>query len=197
MIAPYWNRERRTCILVERTKDFVKYIPLEVATGLEVERIKAEEFDRQYSLMVNYPEVKACRLYVDYSQTIGATKEALDFLGKLIEITDKEYKMATTKKNAAASKSAADKAAKAPTKKSEGQVKKEPVSKPVKPAKTEGKKPSAAQMFQDLIMAGKLTDDQIFEKVQAEFGLEDKKRAYVNWYRNNLRKQGKNPPDAK
>ena len=52
MIAPYWNRERRTCILVERTKDFVKYIPLEVATGLEVERIKAEEFDRQYSLMV-------------------------------------------------------------------------------------------------------------------------------------------------
>ena len=56
---------------------------------------------------------------------------------------------------------------------------------------------SAAQMFQDLIMAGKLTDDQIFEKVQAEFGLDEKKRGYVKWYRNHLKKQGQNPPEAK
>jgi len=52
-------------------------------------------------------------------------------------------------------------------------------------------------MFQDLIMAGKLTDDQIFEKVQAEFGLDEKKRGYVKWYRNHLKKQGANPPEAK
>jgi hypothetical protein len=197
MIAPYWNRERRTCIVVERTTEVVKYIPLEVAIGLEVEQMKAAEFDRQYTLMVNYPEVKACRLYVDYSQTIGATKEALDFLGKLIEITDKEYKMATTKKNAAAVKSATTKASKPVEKETKTKATKPAPAKAAKPTKSADKKPSAAQMFQDLIMAGKLTDDQIFEQVQAEFGLDEKKRAYVKWYRNNLRKQGKNPPDAK
>jgi len=198
MIAPYWDRERRTCIVVHRTDDLVKYIPLEVAIGLEVLQMKAKEFDQKFSLMVNYSAEKACRLYTDYAQTIGATKEALDFLGKLIEITEKEYKMATTKKNAAAVKSVPTKKASAAPKeaKASSPAKEKPVA-TAKPAKSAGKKPSAAQMFQDLIMEGKLTDDQIFEKVQAEFGLDEKKRAYVKWYRNNLRKQGKTPPDAK
>jgi hypothetical protein len=198
MIAPYWDRERRTCIVVHRTDSLVKYIPLEVAIGLEVLQMKATEFDQKFSLMVNYSAEKACRLYASYAQTIGATKEALDFLGKLIEITDKEYTMATTKKNAAAVKSVPAKKASAVSKEpTAGSTPKEKPAKAVQAAKGAGKKPSAAQMFQDLIMEGKLTDDQIFEKVQAEFGLDEKKRAYVKWYRNNLRKQGKNPPDAK
>jgi hypothetical protein len=56
---------------------------------------------------------------------------------------------------------------------------------------------SAAAMFTDLIMAGTLTDDKIFEKVQAKFGLSDDKRKYVAWYRNKLTKDGKKPPAAK
>lgn len=59
------------------------------------------------------------------------------------------------------------------------------------------RKPSAASRFCELIMEGKKTDDQIFETVQKEFGLDDGKRSYVGWYRNKLRKDGKNPPDAK
>jgi|WetSurMetagenome_2_1015567.scaffolds.fasta_scaffold187115_1 hypothetical protein len=66
-----------------------------------------------------------------------------------------------------------------------------------KPASTKEKKPSASQMFCDLIMAGKLTDDQIFTKVQDAFGLDDKKKGYVKWYRANLIKQGKKVPAAK
>lgn len=198
MIAPYWDRERRTCIVVHRTESLVKYIPLEVAIGLEVLQMKATEFDQKFTQMVNYSAEKACRLYASYAQTIGATKEALDFLGKLIEITDKEYKMATTKKNAAAVKSVPAKKVSAVSKEAKPKTTENKKSvQAAKPAKSGVKKPSAAQMFQDLIMKGKLTDDQIFEKVQAEFGLDDKKRAYVNWYRNNLRKQGKTPPDAK
>ena len=46
-------------------------------------------------------------------------------------------------------------------------------------------------------MAGKLTDDQIFSKVQDQYGLEDNKRSYVTWYRNDLTKKGMNPPAAK
>lgn len=59
------------------------------------------------------------------------------------------------------------------------------------------KKPSAASRFCDLIMEGKLADDKIFATVQKEFGLDDSKKSYVGWYRNKLRKDGKNPPEAK
>ena len=56
---------------------------------------------------------------------------------------------------------------------------------------------SAATMFKSLIMEGKLTDDQIFANVADKFGLDEKKRTYVAWYRNYLTKQGENPPAAK
>lgn len=66
------------------------------------------------------------------------------------------------------------------------------------PEKTEKTaRPSAAARFKELIMAGKLTDDQIFDKVAQEFGLDDSKRNYVGWYRNALRKEGASPPDPK
>jgi hypothetical protein len=64
-------------------------------------------------------------------------------------------------------------------------------------ASTGEKKPRAAGRFQDLIMEGKLTDGEIFKVVQKEFGLSDDKRYYVSWYRNYLRRQGKNPPAPK
>jgi len=56
---------------------------------------------------------------------------------------------------------------------------------------------TAAKMFQDLIMEGKLTDEKIFEKVAAKYNLDDNKRSYVKWYRNYLTKRGQNPPPAK
>lgn len=62
------------------------------------------------------------------------------------------------------------------------------------PAAPKVRKPSASSMFCELIMAGELTDDEIFAKVQAAFGLDDGKKSYTKWYRNDLRKKGKNPP---
>jgi hypothetical protein len=59
------------------------------------------------------------------------------------------------------------------------------------------KRETAAALFCDLIMAGNLTDDKIFAKVKDKFGLDDKKRSYVAWYRNKLKKDGKKPPEAK
>lgn len=85
--------------------------------------------------------------------------------------SDEEIEMAAKKKAAKAKKG----------------VKKEPGA----------KRESAAQMFQDLIMAGNLTDDKIFAKVKDKFKLDDKKRSYVAWYRNKLVKDGKKPPAAK
>ncbi len=64
------------------------------------------------------------------------------------------------------------------------------------PAAPKVRKPSASALFAELIMAGVLTDDQIFAQVQAAFGLSDDKKSYTKWYRNDLRKKGKNPPAA-
>lgn len=206
-IMPCHDHNRRTCIQVERSAGLVKFIPLDIILGLEVHSTSADSFDQRFTPMEGYPVEKACQLFVNYSQTLGATKEAMEYLGQVINVSKQELEMATAKKQTAAEKPAAAKAAKPATKKptpKTAEVKagrravdpvvKKPVSKPAKPGE---KKPSAAQMFQDLIMAGKLTDDQIFEKVQAEFGLDEKKRGYVKWYRNHLKKQGQNPPEAK
>lgn len=92
----------------------------------------------------------------------------------LHEPTDEEIDMATKKKAAKAKKSAAKER-----------------------TKTGEKRETAAAMFQELIMAGSLTDDKIFAKVKDKFGLDDKKRSYVAWYRNKLIKDGKKPPAAK
>lgn len=200
-IIPCYDRQRRTCIQVERIGAHVKYIPLDVNEGLQVLTATANEFDQRYEPMVNYPAEKACQLFLNYSQTIGATKEALGYLGQIVNVSKQEADMATTKKTAATEKAAATKTAAKKAAPAKPAAKPAPVkaTKPAaKPAaKTGEKKISAAQMFQDLIMQGKLTDDQIFEKVQAQFGLDEKKRGYVKWYRNHLKKQGANPPEAK
>jgi len=87
-----------------------------------------------------------------------------------------------------------------PTEKEIEMAKARAKAKAAKQAKKTGEKvprESAAQMFKDLIMAGKLTDDQIFATVKKKFGLDDKKRSYVAWYRNQLSKDGQKPPAAK
>ena len=203
-VMPCHDHNRRTCIQVERSAGLVKFIPLDIILGLEVHSTSADSFDQRFTPMEGYPAEKACQLFVNYSQTLGATKEAMEYLGQVINVSKQELEMATAKKQTTAEKPAAAKAAKPAAKKpaakttevKAGRRAVDPVVK-VKPAKAGEKKPSAAQMFQDLIMAGKLTDDQIFEKVQAEFGLDEKKRGYVKWYRNHLKKQGQNPPEAK
>lgn len=204
---PCHDHQRRTCIQVERVNGHVKYIPLDVRLGLEVQTMGADVFDQRFTPMVNYPVEKACQLYLSYSQNIGASKEALEYLGQVINVSKQEFDMATAKKTASSAEEKKAPARRAsngkagPTK--AGRRATDPMVKPTKakaaPAKAKDgeKKVSAAQMFQDLIMAGKLTDDQIFEKVQAEFGLDEKKRGYVKWYRNHLKKQGKNPPEPK
>jgi hypothetical protein len=195
-IVACYDRQRRTCIQVERTDKVVKFIPLDVGSGLRVRKLPASEFDNRYQPIVNYPAERACQLYLGYSRNIGASKEALEYLGRVINVSKQEVEMATKKQQVTPKSS---RKTEKPAKPGRA-VAKPATAKSVKPTKvseSSGRKPSAAQMFQDLIMAGKLTDDQIFEQVQAAFGLDEKKRGYVKWYRNYLRKQGKNPPEPK
>lgn len=210
VIMPHCDRERRTCIQVERTALHVKFIPLDVSTGLEVHLTTISSFSQRFNPMKEYPVEKACRLFLSYSQTIGATKEALGYLGQVISISEQEIKMATRKKQVTTEKSDAAKVvAKAAAKKplastkpvagkaTAGKTVAKPTTGKTAAVKDAPKRLSAAQMFQDLIMEGKLTDDAIFEEVKEAYGLDEKKRGYVKWYRNHLAKQGMNPPKAK
>lgn len=181
-----WDRQRRTCIVVADDGDHVRFIPLSYDLGLLVESLPAKEFGLLYEVQADYPAERAATLYVQYSHSIGASEEALEFLGHIVKLSPKDIEMASKKP---AAKAAAKKAApaKAAAKKA--------------PAKAAGEKkergPSAASMFKELIMAGGKTDDQIFAAVQKKFGLDDKKRSYVAWYRNDLTKKGEKPPAAK
>lgn len=200
---------RHTCLELFRDEANVHYIPLSIEDGLDIAVAERSEFDGRYKPIENYPADKAAKLYAEYALHVGATREAMQYLAKLCPILEKEIEMATTKKAAVAAK----KATTAATTKANAKVK-APAKKPVAaktPAKkaaptskspaqkvvrdSSEKKESAAQLFQDLIMEGKLTDDKIFAKVQAKYGLDEKKRGYVRWYRNHLAKQGMNPPD--
>lgn len=188
-IIPCYDRERRTCLQVGRDDDRVQYVPLDMTDGLEVLSASCDEFDRRFHPMVDYPAERAAKLYLSYGMAIGASDQVLDHLGRIITITPQEYDMATAKKKAAVK--AAETTQQATDKKVNGKK---------KPGKAPGARvggETASRMFQDLIMEGKLTDDQIFAKVKAKFDLDDKKRGYVKWYRNNLAKQGKKPPAAK
>lgn len=194
------DHNRRTCILLERSESCVKYVALDVENGLDVTSADPKDFDRDYKPMVDYPVERAAKLYVEYSRGLGATEQTMRMLGKLTTVNQEDIEMATKKKATRAAapvktaKKATTKTAKADAKPAKAaKEKKAPAEKKERAARG----PTAASRFQELIMEGKKTDDQIFAVVQKEFGLDDSKRSYVKWYRNYLTKQGKNPPAAK
>lgn len=195
------DHNRRTCILLERSETSVKYVALDVENGLDVTTADPKDFDRGYKPMVDYPVERAAKLYVEYARGLGATEQAMRMLGKLTTVNNEDIEMAT-KKKAARAAAPVKTAKKATAKKAAGKAEAAPKGKAAKKAPAERREqaargPTAAAKFQELIMEGKKTDDQIFAAVQKEFGLDDSKRSYVKWYRNYLTKQGKNPPAAK
>jgi hypothetical protein len=148
-------------------------------TGVLVYETTERAFDQRFTKVVNVPVEQAAQSYVRAALLVGASIEALEELGKHTKITKEEFEMA--KKNLPALKSG------------ETTKAKNPATTKAKAAKG----PSAASRFKELIMAGKLTDDELFAKVQEEFKLSDDKRRYVAWYRNDLKKTGQNPPEPK
>ena len=193
------DHQRRTCILLERDVDRVKYVALDVENGLDLTVAEPKHFDERFKPLVDYPVEKAAALYVEYARGLGATEVVMRLLGKLTPVTNEDIEMATKKKatRAAAPVKTAKKASKQTASKSTTKVAKKTAKKDGTKKERAPRGPTAAQKFQELIMEGKKTDDQIFAAVQKEFGLDDSKRSYVKWYRNYLTKQGKNPPAAK
>ncbi len=171
-MVPYNDFHNHSCILVRREKNKVVYITLDL-TGLKISKISPAMFADRFKKMQDYPIEKMCLHYLKFAKRVGASTEVLNWLELKIEITNEEREMVTAKKT----------------------VQKTDIN--VATSKvTKIKKPTAAAMFQKLIMEGKFKDAEIFQAVQKEFNLDDNKKWYTSWYRNYLKKKGKNPPDA-
>lgn len=205
-VEPYYDRHRHTILKFEETKDIVKFTPLDIVDGLKVVELPTKEFYDMYKPIPNYPIAKAIQVFLEYAKVLGATKEVMELFGKIVPITDEMIKTAISKRKVEPKidTEQSKKLKKEVRKESAKTTQEKPVKKSVekstpkaKSTKTGEPKISAAQMFKDLIMAGELTDDAIFKKVQDAFNLDDNKRGYVKWYRNNLIKSGVNPPTVK
>jgi len=199
------DQQGRTCLCVGQIdptdKSKVGYIPMADGEGFKVEVTSDVSWESRYKPLPKYPIDKACQLFLNYCTILGATKEVLDFLSTEVTVTKEDYEMATTKFSNPPPSNAkkASTKRKAPARKAAPKktpAAKKPVTRRAKPTST-GEYKSAAAMFQGLILEGKLTDDEIFAAVQEQFGLDDKKRSYVGWYRNKLKKDGQNPPEGK
>lgn len=174
------DHQGRTCLQVSRSKEAVRYIPLAVQEGLRVVVSAVKLFDQRYKPLEAYPAERAAKLYVRYALELGATKEVMTELGKVVKVTPEELNKATM---------------------IDVLVKQEDGTRTTKTVERGGtgkvKGESASQRFQDLLMEGGRTDDQIFDLVAKQFKLDPSRRSYVGWYRKKLIKDGKNPPEAK
>lgn len=177
----YMDFNRKTCLKLRESTNRVAFLILHMQHGLILEVMNPTSFHNMYKKHETAVVSKSAAIYAEYSRYIGSTKTVLRILNRLTPITKEEMIMATKRKEER-------------TRLASAPVKKTADGKPVPPKK---KEVSAAARFQELIMQGTMTDDKIFEAVQKEFGLPASKRGYVGWYRNYLKKNGKNPPAAK
>ena len=142
------DHNSHTCIELSRKFGRVSYIPLDSA-GLDVLLTDEKDFDKTYRPMTDYPVDKAARLYAEYAANIGGTKEAMQALANLTNLTSKDIEMATTKK-AASSAAKAEASAKARANSKTAKQKEEtkapepkaPVKKVVTPKAPEPKAPA-------------------------------------------------------
>jgi hypothetical protein len=187
------DQNGRTCLALSKERHGIRCVPMD-AGGLQLTVWPSESrtklvdgvevtvragFDAVYKPLPNYELAKGAAIYLQVAKQSGAQGRVVDELAKLIPISDEDRELIQSKNKVVNIQPKA--AAPAATKEKKPMEKKEP-------------RESAAAMFKELIMAGNLSDDKIFERVQDKFNLDPKKRSYVAWYRNDLSKKGMNPP---
>lgn len=179
-------------ILVSDENQRARVLDSPFKSCVQVWEIPLELFKRTHLYEPDFPISKAAEIMARRAKEVGATEEALNVLRNIITISEGEITVENPPKtNPINTKPTKEKRVKTE------QPKAKDTTTSTAPKEKKERRYSAAQMFQDLIMEGKLTDKQIFAKVQEKFGLDDKKAGYVKWYRSFLRKNGKDAPDPK
>jgi len=217
-VACHADAQRRTCIELARFDGVVRFIPLESGRAFDVQELDEKQFAARYvHPLPGHPATRAAAIYVEYARHLGATEAAIEALARLTPITREDAARATRKlveagvsataaaakaeeKTAAQASKAAAQALRAAARKTPAEPARAPVaSRTAAVQKMLGQRPapkrSAAAAYRELILAGELTDAQIYAAIVAEFGPDQKN--YVEWYRRDLTKKGANPPAPK
>lgn len=187
--GPFANSQGHMVVQVLRDTEHAHHI-MRGPWGFRLYKLTTAHFDKYYKPVLEDPE--ACARYLKPIKEIGAPPDVVKHAARFIHVTPEELEMAEKKQ--ASKVTEFKERVQAAKDRKQGTM----PSKVKQGPKPKGeKKPKASALFKELILAGKLTDDAIFQAVKKEFGLDDKKRGYVTWYRNDLKKQGLNPPAAK
>ena len=168
-IMPYYDFNHRTCLLVESGEQ-CKFIPLN-SGGLCIHELSNLEFGQTYTAMPKYPMAKAVQIYVGYAKTVGASKEVLKFLGQFVDVTQKEYDMAT-KKAAAAVTEAVEKPAKATTAKA-----------------TTAKATTVGELIKSMLQAQK-SAEEILTQIAIDFPTANTTKASIASVKSRLKRDG-------
>lgn len=215
-ISTYYDRQRRTCIVVEADKSNVSLVKLDTSAGLRISLMPVNLFEDVYSEVAGYPIHKAIEQYSEFARYCGAEKYVVDAFNSILDSEEKNgVNVKLTRLKLQQVKLLDGKAAKPaddtppwddepsvdnpkPTKKGKTAMARQPktlVKVPSSSATSNTgsiKQPrrTAASAFKDLILTGQYSDDEIFATVQKEFGLDDSKRSYVAYYRRELKNKG-------
>lgn len=216
-ISTYYDRQRRTCIVVEADDSDVSLVKLDTSAGLRISFMPVDLFEDTYSEVAGYPIHKAIEQYSEFARYCGATQDVMNAFNGILDSEEKNgVDVKLTRLKLQQVKLLDGKAAKPAddtppwdvdepsvdnpkqTKKGKTAMVRQPkasVKVPSSSATTNTgsiKQPrrTAASAFKDLILTGQYSDDEIFATVQKEFGLDDSKRSYVAYYRRELKNKG-------
>lgn len=216
-ISTYYDRQRRTCIVVASDKSNVSLVKLDTSAGLRISLMPVNLFEDAYSEVAGYPIHKAIEQYSEFARYCGATQDVMNAFNGILDSEEKNgVDVKLTRLKLQQVKLLDGKAAKPAddtppwdvdepsvdnpkqTKKGKTAMARQPktaVKVPSSSATTNTgsiKQPrrTAASAFKDLILTGQYSDDEIFATVQKEFGLDDSKRSYVAYYRRELKNKG-------
>ncbi len=176
LVGVYHDHNRRTMLVLKNTRSMAKVVRLVVDRPMTIEQISVERVASLFTKLDDYPIEKAAANYLEFARATGASTEAVDALTKFCQISDQwraDIELQAARSNGPSGG-------------------KDNVSRKRRRKKQQvdsSKYKSAAQMFRALIAEGVLDDDEIFAKVQAEFGLANNRRSYVSYYRRQLEKQ--------
>ena len=89
-ISTYYDRQRRTCIVVESDKSNVSLVKLDTAAGLRISLMPVDLFEDVYSEVTGYPIHKAIEQYAEFARYCGAEKYVLDAFNYILDAEEKK-----------------------------------------------------------------------------------------------------------
>lgn len=88
-ISTYYDRQRRTCIVVEADDSDVSLVKLDTSAGLRISYMPVDLFEDTYSEVAGYPIHKAIEQYSEFARYCGATQDVMNAFNGILDSEEK------------------------------------------------------------------------------------------------------------